>query len=308
MTGFADRAARLAQVVDGLDLAADFPLLKAVRLRPELLARIRNAVNLYLYATLDSWYRGRAFVLQDELLDTASDDVRGLPNITPNGLLLPKRQNYLAYNMVHAIVVDIFESIGLSSQVATAHAPINLRLVDGRGQAQFDRRPRASVKWHSDMWAGEPAAAIIVFLPVFGVPGTLGVRWIEPREFPRELARPLDDFTEGARLIEGGREYQVAFDPGVVLLSDPYVVHATQRDTDGLRLSIDFRFISRFPIASDEVAPGTRGENYLPYADWSDIGNGRVLTTDAPLELYRGPDAANTNEYAAPFSIRRVND
>lgn len=304
MSAFADRAERLARIVDGLDLAADFPLLKAVRLQPELLGRIRNAVNLYLYATLDCWYRERTFKLHDELLATVSDDVRGLPNITPNGLLLPKRQNYLAYNMVHAMVVEIFETIGLGRHMASAHAPLNLRLVDGRGQAQFDRRPRASVKWHSDMWAGEPAAAIIVFVPVFGAPGALGVRWIEPRAFPRELARPLDDFTEGARLIEGGREYKVAFDPGVILLTDPFLVHATQRDTDGLRLSVDFRFISRLPVASDEAAPGTRGENYLPYADWADIGRGRVLTTDAPLELYRGPDVATANEYAAPFSIR----
>jgi hypothetical protein len=184
------------------------------------------------------------------------------------------------------------------------HAPINLRLVDGRADARVDRRPRASAKWHSDMWAGEPAAAVIVFLPVFGIPGALGVRWIEPKSFPPELARPLDDFAEGARLIAGGREYEALFDPGVILLSDPFLVHATQRDSDGLRLSIDFRFISRHPLESDAVAPGTRRENYLPYDAWADIGRGRVLTTDAPLAPYAGPDVATANEYAAPFSIR----
>lgn len=306
MTPFADRAERLDRIVDGLDLAADFPLLKAVRLPGNLLVRLRNAVNLYLYATLDCWYRDRTFQLQDELLSAASDAVRGLPNITPNGLLLPKQQNYLAYNMVHATLVEIFDSVGLARHVTAAHAPINLRLVDGRGRAQFDRRARASAKWHSDIWAGEPAAATIVFLPVFGAPGMLGVRWVEPRDFPHEFARPLDDFAEGAHLIEGGREYQVDFDPGVILLSDPFLIHATQRDSDGLRLSVDFRFISRYAIASDAVAPGTRSENYLPYADWSDIGRGRVLTTDAPLELYRGPDVATANEYAAPFTIRAL--
>jgi hypothetical protein len=307
MTAFRDRADRLAEIVGTLDLAADYPLLKAVRLPAAMQKRLSNAVNLYLYATLDSYYSDRTFDLNDEFLQTAAAAIRELPNITPNGLILAKKQNYLAYNMVHAVVADIFESLGLPAHVSSIHAPINLRLVDGADR-RFDARPRASVKWHSDMWAGEPAAAVICFLPVFGVPGTLGVRWVEPRAFPKELARPLDDFHVGKDIIAGGKEYHVAFDPGVLILSDPFLVHATQRDTSGLRLSIDFRFIARQPVASDAMASGTRSENYLPYSDWANIGRSHVLTTEAPLAPYTGPDNATSNEYAAPFKIRRLGD
>ena len=308
MTAFADRAERLAAIAEGLDLVGNFPLLKVARLPGDLFARLRNTVNLYLYATLDSWYRDRTFSLNSELLSDAAEAIRGLPNITPNGLVLPKRQNYLAYNMVHAAVAAIVAELELKAHIATIHAPINVRIVDGRADPRIDQRPRASVKWHSDMWAGEPAAAVIVFIPVFGAPGALGVRWIEPRSFPTELTGPLDDFREGASVIEGGREYAVSFDPGVILLSDPFLVHATQRNADALRLSIDFRFVSRRPVPSDALAPGTRGENYLPYQEWSDVGTGRVLTTEAPLAPYSGPDVATANEYAAPFIIRRLDD
>ena len=152
------------------------------------------------------------------------------------------------------------------------------------------------------------AAAVICFLPVFGDPGALGVRWIEPKLFPPDLARPLADFELGAHIIDGGREYDVPFDPGYIILSDPFLVHATQRDVDAMRLSVDFRFISRYQLASDEMAPGTRSENYLPYADWADIGRGHVLTTDAPLEPYTGRSETITNEYAAPFTIRSLDD
>ena len=281
--------------------------MKAARLPDTLMKRLKNAVNLYLYATLDSYYRDQAFDLDEELLKTAAAPIRGLPNITPNGLVLAKKQNYLAYNMVHSVVADIFETLRLPEHVSAVHAPINLRLVDGTDR-RFDLRPRSSVKWHSDMWAGEPASAVICFLPVFGAPGALGVRWVEPCEFPRELARPLDDFHQGANIIEQGREYIVPFDPGVIIMSDPFLVHATQRDSDSLRLSIDFRFIARQSVASDAMAPGTRSENYLPYPDWAEIGRSRVLTTDAQLEPYTGPDNATSNEYAAPFVIRRLGD
>ena len=308
MTAFAERAERLSRIVHELDLALDYPLLKSVRLSGAQLAKLRNAVNLYLYVTLDSFYRDQTFNLGDELLSSAPNFIRDLPNITPNGLILAKKPNYLAYNMVHATVADIFADLGFPAHVASVHAPINLRLVDGRADRRIDGRPRASAKWHSDMWAGEPAAAVMCFLPVFGVPGQLGVRWIEPKAFPEDLARPLADFRLGSHIIEGGREYEVPFDPGVIILSDPFLVHATQRDADSLRLSIDFRFISRYRVHSDAVAPGTRSENYLPYADWADIGRGHVLTTDAPLTAYTGQDDAPTNEYAAPFSIRRLDD
>lgn len=308
MITFADRAERLARITNGLGLVLNYPLLKAVRLSAMQLAKLRNAVNLYLYATLDSFYRDRTFHLGDELLSSAPDAIRGLPNITPNGLILAKKQNYLAYNMVHATVAEIFAELQFPAHVTSAHAPINLRLVDGRADTRIDGRPRASAKWHSDIWAGEPAAAVICFIPVFGVPGELGVRWIEPKVFPDDLARPLADFQIGAHIIEGGREYDVPFDPGVVILSDPFLVHATQRDADGLRLSIDFRFISPYSVASDAAAPGTRSENYLPYADWADIGHGHVLTTDAPLAAYTGLDETTANEYAAPFIIRSLDD
>lgn len=305
MSSFPERAERLADIVKGLDLAADYPLLKAVRLSDSLMKRLRNAVNLYLYASLDSYYPKKSFDLIDELLKTNAEDIRGLPNITPNGLILAKKQNYLAYNMVHAVVADIVAGLDLPDHIQSIHAPINLRLVDGADR-RFDGRPRASVKWHSDMWAGEPAAAMICFLPVFGLPGALGVRWVEPRAFPSELARPLDDFQQGEDVIAGGQEYRVAFDPGVLILSDPFLVHATQRDTPSLRLSIDFRFIANRKVASDALALGTRSENYLPHADWSEIGRGSVLTTEAPLAPYTEPDIATSNEYAAPFNIRRL--
>ena len=159
---------------------------------------------------------------------------------------------------------------------------------------------------HSDMWAGEPAGAIMVFLPVFGAAGCTGVRWIEPASFPEDFMRPLDDFIAGAHLAEGGREYDAGLTLGTMLLADPFLIHATQKGSDSLRLSIDFRFLPNEMLASDALAPGTRLGNYLATEDWTDIGSGRILTTDQPLADYDGPDVANSNDYPARFSIKFV--
>jgi hypothetical protein len=94
----------------------------------------------------------------------------------------------------------------------------------------------------------------------------------------------------------------VVFDPGHIALSDPFLAHATQKQAPGLRLSIDFRFIALDKVPGDDKAPGTRGVNYIAYADWNDIGLGRVLSTDAPLAPFHGRDEGVINHYAAEFT------
>ncbi|MBT4748706.1 MAG: hypothetical protein HOO19_05215, partial [Rhodospirillaceae bacterium] len=206
-TAFAERAGRLARICSGAKLDQDFPLLKALVLDEVMFARLRNAVNIYLYVTLDAYYRDRKFDLGSDLIETERGAIAGLPNITPNGLVLPKRQTYAAYNLVHQTVAGIFNAFGLAGHARAVHAPVNIRLVNGRPDAAVDGRPRASAKMHSDMWAGEPAGAIMAFLPVFGAAGKTGIKWIEPLSFPEKLMGPLDDFDAGAHLAEGGREY-----------------------------------------------------------------------------------------------------
>jgi|GEM_PF-246284 SAM-dependent methyltransferase len=305
-TAFAQRAGRLARICDAGPLDQDFPLLKALTLDAALFGRLRDAVNNYLYVTLDAYYQDRKFDPGGDFLKTERGALAGLPNITPNGLVLPKRQTAAAYNLVHQTVAGIFTAFGLADHARAVHAPVNIRLVNGRPDAAIDGRPRASAKMHSDMWAGEPAGAIMVFLPVFGAAGNTGIKWIEPLSFPQALMGPLDDFDAGAHLAEGGREYDCGLTPGVLLLADPYLIHATQKNSNNLRLSIDFRFLPAETLASDDLAPGTRLDNYLAPEDWADIGTGRVLTSDAPLADYDGPDLATSNDYAAQFPIKFI--
>ncbi|MFP6734638.1 MAG: hypothetical protein VB959_12430 [Rhodospirillales bacterium] len=304
-TAFPDRAGRLARICGPAPLDQDFPLLKSLSVDAPLFRRLKAAVNLYLYVTLDSYYQDRDFDLASDLVETERQALAGLPNITPNGLVLPKRQSTAAYNLVHQAVAEIFAAFRLPEHAAAVHAPVNIRLVSGRPDAAIDGRPRASAKMHSDMWAGEPAGAIMVFLPVFGATGKTGIKWIEPLAFPEDLMGPLDDFDAGAHLTLGGREYDAGLSPGSLLLADPFLIHATQKNSDSLRLSIDFRFLPIETLASDAPAPGTRFGNYLAPNHWADIGAGRVLTSDAPLADYDGPDIATSNDYAAQFPIKR---
>ncbi len=300
-TNFPERAERLSQIAGKLALGQDFPLFKSAPLPDARFKKLRDAVNLYVYTTLCGFFRDRDIALSDDIFDEQADLIRQLPNRTPNGLLLPKKETYLAYNMVHAAVAEIFSECGFPPHVERIHSPINIRIVDGEYDDWVDKRPRASAKWHLDLWSGEPAAAIMVFLPVLGDTENVGVRWIEPANIPKSLLRPLDDFDEGRSLIDGGAEYGIVFAPGNIALSDPFLVHATQKTTRALRLSIDFRFIAADKRPGDGDAPGTRDANYIDFAEWDDIGRGRVLSTSAPLEPFTETEQGVKDHYAAEF-------
>jgi hypothetical protein len=304
LKSFADRANRLNNISKWMpSVHGNFPLLKISRISSNNLDKLKYTVNLYLLSCLKTFYAGQTFKFEDSVLKNYPKEIRGLPNITPNGLMLPKQETYKFYNKVHAVVADIFGSMNLETHIESVHAPINIRLVDGTPNPLIDNRPRASVKMHSDMWAGEPANAIMIFLPVFGEHRKIGVKWVEPRTFPLSFARPLDDFDEGRDLIVGGREYVAGFNPGDLLLVDPFLLHATQKDSFGMRLSIDFRFISSKYLTSDKYAPGTRQNNYISYPDWLNIGRTLCLVSEEPLGAYEAKDNPTNNDYAAKFKI-----
>lgn len=305
-TNFPDRAQRLSEICQDFNLSQDFPLFKAASLEPNHYKKLQNAVNLYLYSALDAFYVDKSFNLNENLFESAQEEIIGLPNITPNGLILPKKSTFFAYNIVHATVAEIFKSLGLPKHVELIHAPIGLRLVNGTPDPAIDRRPRASVKMHSDIWAGEPASAIMVFMPIFGKTEKIGVKWIEPVNFPEDLLNPLDDFNLGEDIIDGGIEYDAKFGVGDIVLTDPYLIHATQKKAPGLRLSIDFRFIVRNTLPSDAKSPGPRLKEYFDYDKWAKIGRSLILTTDAPLEPFTGKDDGTLNEFAAKFEILKL--
>src|SRR5690606_6759083 len=130
-----------------------------------------------------------------------TEEVIGLPNITPNGLVLPKIENQLGFNVVQKEAIAAFDALGLGEHIARVQWPVNIRLQSGTPNPVIDARPRASVKPHSDIWAGDPASGLMCFLAVLGNPECSGIDFIQPKNFPKSFVRPLEDYNEGQELM-----------------------------------------------------------------------------------------------------------
>ncbi len=159
-----ERARRLERVIVGTSVIHARPLQPVLPIAVALSERVRSALNVFLWQCLAQAQPNRSFVLSDDMLHDYGTEIAALPNVTPNGLMLPKRENSASFNMVQKEAIAAFDALGISDRIARAQYPVNIRMQSGHPDVRLDRRPRASSKPHSDIWAGEPSSGILVFL------------------------------------------------------------------------------------------------------------------------------------------------
>lgn len=300
-----ERAERLSSVTKHLEKSAEYPLLKVIPIDPIVQARIVWSVNFYLWVSLVSAFPDQHFHLAADMLAAYPEQITRLPNITPNGLVLPKKENYLAYHEVQKAIAIMFRQLKIDAHVDRIHVPVNIRIVSGLSNPEIDNRPRSSCKPHSDIWAGEPGASIMFFLALLGDVSAAGIRFFEPADFPKEFLQSLPDYNLGRRLMENSIEYDARLQFGKVFISDPWLIHQTVKQAKGLRLSIDFRFLAAQKIASDCYDGASRMKNYVPLKEWYEFGFNRLAMTNDSLTPSQYADKVK-DSYAVDFNFIQV--
>jgi len=289
---FYDRIQRLDNIVSHLDVKYNFPMLKGVEIG-DLYHKLSG--DILNYVTQTNYITNHIFAPPD------IDDTKKFKNITPNGLVLPKKENYLEYNIIHRTIAEILTSLNLLQSTKKIHNPINLRLVDGRPNLKIDSRPRASVKLHTDIWAGEFTDTIMIFIPVLGSMKSVPVEFFEPPDsiYPRYL-KPLPKYDDGAFFEAQSTKYNVQLENGYLYIIDGFLLHKTIKTGHGSRLSIDFRFLPKESVETDKIIESPRNENYLETQDWIRIGKDRLTISSDSLHTEYDLDKTHdgyANEY-----------
>lgn len=300
---FSERSARLAALTLSAPVDADFGQVKMLGIQDAAKGRIKAALNVFLWECLSSAHPDKSFAITDDMLRDYTAEVTALPNITPNGLVLPKCENQLGFNLLQKEAIAAFNTLALGDRIARVQWPVNVRLQSGTPNPDIDSRPRASVKPHSDIWAGDPASGIMCFLAVLGDPDCSGIDFIQPTDFPKSFVRTLGDYNEGKELMQDA-EHLCSFDARGWWLVDPYLLHQTTKRKPGWRISIDFRFIPRDRVPSDIDEDESRKPWFIPYGQWAGIGTKQLLIADDSMHRFIPNQSKDPYTVGYPTRIR----
>jgi hypothetical protein len=255
-------------------------------LKPELFQQIQVAAAGYICACLDS----PIILSEDEMLNRLLEARNTLPNYTGTGLLMPKREHALAFNLFQKSVAEAFYQIGANDLIDAVDLPVNLRMVYGKTDAEKTRLPFASSKRHSDVWAGVPADATVVVLPLFGDIENITIEAGEmPREMELEAMRVMSDFDEGCDIPMVVSYTEAQLQHGTMYFNDARGLHQTvRRKTEGLRISVDFRFRRKFnEVYRAMVLPSVGGveeDMSVNYNEWLKVGKDTLIVFDESVK------------------------
>lgn len=254
---FRERKERIHKICGVNDLFADIPT---------DLSTIQALTFEYIKFNMD--YCGK------ELLD--------LPNITPNGIILPKKENLRAYEKIQFEVGNKLEEICLVEHIQLIHLPINVRVVNNLTDI-YNKRKKSSTKWHSDIWADEPSSSIMVFLPIYGI-NDINISCKEPHpDIYPDYIRPLENYDEGQELVIKSDNVEFFIKENCVNIMDSYTLHKTEYlKPNSYRVSLDFRFISKYHCASD-IGVSKRLKHYIDVNEWMDVGLDSIIETNKSI-------------------------
>lgn len=294
MNTFTDRSLRLKNLINKNDCTINHDLLVGFLLEKTDLAALQYTVCNYLWQS--AYAVGINLEFPDNLtwFDKNAEILATMPNVTPNGVVMPKIENHNAYNQMHQAVSAVVKKYVNPHAIASIFMPINVRLVTGVSNSHIDSRPRASTKIHSDIWAAEHSNSVTIFLTVLGDSENTTVDFFEPTSFPTEFQKPLSDYNDGAILANGAKKYPPSFLSNHMIAMDSFCLHQTVKNRGNFRLSLDFRIIYSKILEDDFCLHTPRYENYIPADKWLEIGTSQFMSSKQSIKQPISDETRNT--------------
>lgn len=281
------------------------PLIAVCSPPRHLFEQLQMACSLYLYSCLPDKSQVTVSPSGDwaTLVEAFARQTRLVKNMTPNGMLVPKRQLILEYNMMVRAFADLVNSLGIGDGVRYWINPPNLRYKAGTLDEKLLERDYASEHIHSESWIPlNTNRCATIFIPILGdIPNNYVELLEPPREtFREEWLSPRSSYTSGQEISKQYRRIAVPYELGKVIIAEVATMHVTRRNAgSGPRVSFDVNF-----ILGNADAPLTDPASAVKYEDLLDIGQRKLFIFDDDLNHY--VDTAHGSTH--PANRRRIVD
>lgn len=244
-------------------------LISVHKIRSHLWEKLRLCAAIYMSKFLPG---GQVILEEKELLNAYVMNQKNISNITPNGMIVPKRNSILEYNNLVRAYADIIGSLEIQDLIVSWHVPLNLRIKFSSPNAENLTRHHPTEDIHSDSWAGESSESVTTQLPIFGDTDNNFVKFYDPpKHFQEDWLQPLATYAAGASIAAQYAEIKDHYyKKGYIALADFTTLHSSSRKTGAeARVSIDTTFALKKELAPGEketIHPWREGERMSPEA------------------------------------------
>jgi hypothetical protein len=253
-------------------------LLLEHKIHDKLFKRLQIATAMYISKSVGD---KECEVDEDSLIQLLDEKSSEVQNITPNGMVVPKRHLVLEYNLLVSSFAAIIDSLKINDLISSWHIPLNLRYKQGEVNQDNMQRHHPTEHIHSDSWAGESSESVTVMIPIFGDVERNHVSFYKPPEdFEEGWLGPLPTYLDGKKYAD--RYSKIDFVPtkGSLILSDFAGLHSSSRlPSAGSRLSIDTTFVLKKPgddREPEKIHEWREGERAVPDI-LSSLGGSKLL-------------------------------
>jgi len=243
------------------------PLLSVHKIQSALFSRLQIATALYLSKCLGQ----NEFILnENELLERIDRRVEKIQNITPNGMVVPKRNTILEYNLIVQTFSSIIRTLGIDDLISSWHVPLNVRIKFGEASEGNLKRHHPTEHIHSDSWAGESSESVTTMLMILGdIPKNHVAFYDPPDDFQEEWLGPRPTYLDGKIVADRYSKIDLMPEKGDLLISDFASLHASSRLPGAKsRVTIDTTFVLKKPDdhrVAENIHEWRAGERASPH-------------------------------------------
>lgn len=196
--------------------------------------QLQLKVKEYIAASINGYYKIKVKIREVSLVKKKKL-ILGLPNITPNGVIIPKKENIKSFLNIQNLIFKICKKYFIN-EIAKKIEVCEVRLMRSNKHNYDNTRLYSSSKIHSDAWSGNPCDAKIVIYIEGDKFNT--IEFFKPKKIDKDFLKKKNNYDNPIKKY--GFKKIKKLNLSKLTIFDQLCLHRTVNKNRDLRLSIDF--------------------------------------------------------------------
>ena len=212
---------------------------------------------------------------EEKLLDAFKKCKEKILNVTPTGMILPKKDTSLEYNLLLRSWYSAIKNLDIFEYLENCHTPGHLRVKWPLPvQKDLDRPRHAPEEMHFDSWSGYSSHGCTFLLGVLGDTEKNRIRFFEPNDYFDEAWLKKDSKPSNEILNNCYSSIDAKPKYGQIAILDTCTLHQTYRESKSdIRFSIDNIFRTKIKLSTNEFIETDRKNELTDVNLLSELGS-----------------------------------